>query len=385
MPEKAFSGKAFVICAILASESGRIAGPPRPPVATNPSTSISNSSVSGSISGSDVNVFDEEIASAPPRKAARASTTMSVVEGVSLAQTGTFATSLTICVTTEISSRSLPMFEPMSCRSMCGQERFSSKASAPSSWQAFASVCQWESSVSFPEPAMMEATSTRSGNAFLMRPMRGTHQSSGLSEISSQFQEECSAVPGRFFMEIVGESTSERRNFVLGPRTLTTGCSQIVLVTTPPQPASKARRMLDSDSVGGAEESKNGFSSLIPVKTIDRSALMEPPFEVSCEKGNSTPRRPLEESDRRPAVRLTPGRSCGRGGGARARRQFGLVFSFRLKTGGSMTESAVVSEKTQTAGAEVETLRNYIGGRWVESRTREFLDVYNPARGEVIA
>jgi malonate-semialdehyde dehydrogenase (acetylating)/methylmalonate-semialdehyde dehydrogenase len=50
-----------------------------------------------------------------------------------------------------------------------------------------------------------------------------------------------------------------------------------------------------------------------------------------------------------------------------------------------MTESAVVSEKTQTAGAGVESLRNYIGGRWVESRTREFLDVYNPARGEVIA
>ena len=50
-----------------------------------------------------------------------------------------------------------------------------------------------------------------------------------------------------------------------------------------------------------------------------------------------------------------------------------------------MTESAVVSEKTLTAGAGIETLRNYIGGRWVESRTREFLDVYNPARGEVIA
>ncbi len=50
-----------------------------------------------------------------------------------------------------------------------------------------------------------------------------------------------------------------------------------------------------------------------------------------------------------------------------------------------MTETAAVSEKTQTAGAGVETLRNYVGGRWVESRTREFLDVYNPARGEVIA
>ncbi len=50
-----------------------------------------------------------------------------------------------------------------------------------------------------------------------------------------------------------------------------------------------------------------------------------------------------------------------------------------------MTESAVVSEKTQAARAGVETLRNYIGGRWIESRTREFLDVYNPACGEVIA
>jgi malonate-semialdehyde dehydrogenase (acetylating) / methylmalonate-semialdehyde dehydrogenase len=50
-----------------------------------------------------------------------------------------------------------------------------------------------------------------------------------------------------------------------------------------------------------------------------------------------------------------------------------------------MTESAVAQEKKPTAGAGVETLRNYVGGRWVESRTRDFLDVYNPARGEVIA
>ncbi len=50
-----------------------------------------------------------------------------------------------------------------------------------------------------------------------------------------------------------------------------------------------------------------------------------------------------------------------------------------------MTESAVVSEKTAAVGTGVKTLPNYIGGRWVESRAREFLDVYNPARGEVIA
>ena len=41
------------------------------------------------MSGSDVKVFDEEIASAPPRNAPRASMTMSVVDGVSLAHTGT--------------------------------------------------------------------------------------------------------------------------------------------------------------------------------------------------------------------------------------------------------------------------------------------------------
>ena len=34
-----------------------------------------------------------------------------------------------------------------------------------------------------------------------MREIRGTHQSSGLSEMSSQFHDECSAVPGRFCID----------------------------------------------------------------------------------------------------------------------------------------------------------------------------------------
>ena len=59
MPENDLSGNARVICDILASDSGRIAGPPRPPLETWPSTFISNSSVSGSISGSDGKVFEE--------------------------------------------------------------------------------------------------------------------------------------------------------------------------------------------------------------------------------------------------------------------------------------------------------------------------------------
>src|SRR6266536_1706620 len=48
----------------------------------------------------------------------------------------------------------------------------------------------------------------------------------------------------------------------------------MVLVTTPAQPASKARRMLLSDSVGGAEERRKGFSKRIPVKSTERSMGM---------------------------------------------------------------------------------------------------------------
>src|SRR2546425_13197956 len=101
-----------------------------------------------------------------------------------------------------------------------------------------------------------------------MRPSRGTHQSSVLSEMSSQFHDECSAAPGRFFMNRRAESASARRNFVFGPTTLTTGCRPIVLVTTPPHPASNARRMFDSDSVGGAADSRNGLGKRRPVDDV---------------------------------------------------------------------------------------------------------------------
>jgi hypothetical protein len=224
------------------------------------------------MSGSDGKVFDETMASAPAASDARASATMSVVEGVSLHHTGTVATSLTTCVTIEISPSSWPMFDPMSLRSMCGHDRFSSKASTPASWQAVARVCQCCSSRSLPEPAMIDATRIRSGCASLMRRSRGSHQSIVLSEISSQFHEECSAVPERFCIDSRYESASARRNFVFGPATLVTGCRPIVLVTTPPQPASNARMMFASDSVGGADESRNGFSNRSPVNVTVKSA-----------------------------------------------------------------------------------------------------------------
>src|SRR5215472_3461270 len=128
---------------------------------------------------------------------------------------------------------------------------------------------------------MIDATRTCSGNARLMRPNRGTHQSSVLSEMSSQFHDECSAVPGRFFIEMRGESASARRNFVLGPSTFTTGWRPIVLVTTPPQPASNARRMFDSDSVGGADDNRNGLRKRTPVNVVERSGAMVSPSFVA--------------------------------------------------------------------------------------------------------
>src|SRR5437762_5261856 len=94
-----------------------------------------------------------------------------------------------------------------------------------------------------------------------------------LSEISSQFHDATRVVLGRLFIERRTSLLSARRNFVFGPFTFTTGCNPIVFVTTPPQPASKARTMFASDSVGGAEASMNGFSKLSPVNFVDRSAM----------------------------------------------------------------------------------------------------------------
>ncbi len=99
-----------------------MAGPPRPPDEVKPSTLTSNSSVSGSMGGSDGNVLEEVMASAPPRKVAPASSAISAVAGVSLAHTGMRATSLTACVVVETRPASLPRPEPMSARSMCGHE-----------------------------------------------------------------------------------------------------------------------------------------------------------------------------------------------------------------------------------------------------------------------
>ena len=98
------------------------------------------------------------------------------------------------------------MLDPMSRRSMCGQEKLSSSPSAPSPCAVSANSCQCRSSLSLPDPAMIEAISTLFGKASLMRRMRGAHHSSVLSEISSQFHEDCSTPPRPLFIEAVPRS-----------------------------------------------------------------------------------------------------------------------------------------------------------------------------------
>src|SRR6185503_6796356 len=78
-----------------------------------------------------------------------------------------------------------------------------------------------------------------------------------------------------------------RKNFVRAPTTFTTGCRPIVFTTTPPQPASKARKMFDSLSVGGAEESRNGFSNLMPVNVTARVAMVPPELSSFASLGRT--------------------------------------------------------------------------------------------------
>src|SRR6266487_1111683 len=52
-----------------------------------------------------------------------------------------------------------------------------------------------------------------------------------------------------------------------------------------------------------------------------------------------------------------------------------------------MTQTAVADGRAAKTSvpSPPEILRNFVGGRWVESRANAFLDVHNPALGEVIA
>src|SRR5678815_393386 len=78
-------------------------------------------------------------------------------------------------------------------------------------------------------------------------------------------------------------------NFAFAPRTFTTGCRPIVLVTTPAHPASNARMMLLSDSVGGADDNRKGFRKRSPVNVTDRSAGIRPHFRGNADYTGGAP------------------------------------------------------------------------------------------------
>src|SRR3954464_14043643 len=100
-------------------------------------------------------------------------------------------------------------------------------------------------------------------------------------------------------------------NFAFAPTTLTTGCRPIVFVTPPPHPASNARMMLLSDSVGGADERRNGFSNSLPVNVVVPSAMIPPSEALATWLGTAAlvphPVRPrLTVPLRRHLLRLRP-------------------------------------------------------------------------------
>ena len=118
-----------------------------------------------------------------------------------------------------MSSWSLPMFEPMSLRSMCGQDRFSSNASAPCVLAAPSPAsASARARVSLPEPAMIDATRIRSGIR-LLDPRDARHPP------VERLVGDQLPVPRRVERRVRAASASRvaarpastRRNFVFGP------------------------------------------------------------------------------------------------------------------------------------------------------------------------
>jgi malonate-semialdehyde dehydrogenase (acetylating)/methylmalonate-semialdehyde dehydrogenase len=50
-----------------------------------------------------------------------------------------------------------------------------------------------------------------------------------------------------------------------------------------------------------------------------------------------------------------------------------------------MAISSIANQGSGRADSGVEVLKNYIGGRWVDSRATDFVEVYNPAQGTLLA
>ena len=198
----------------------------------------------------------------------RPSTMMSVVDGVSFAHTGTRDTSFTACVTMEMTRDSLPMFEPSPC-DHGAERRGSPRGHRRPRLTGFASVCSGQLAV-VARARHDRRDEDREGCAFLIaRFAESTSRASCRRSAPSSTMNGPRARP--LFHREIQDSGVAARKAVLGPATFTTGCRPMVFVTTPPHPASNARRMFDSDSVGGAEASRNGFSNRRPVNETANS------------------------------------------------------------------------------------------------------------------
>ena len=160
-PRSSCPGNACVSCDIFASDSGRIAGPPRPPVETSPSTlhlEVERLGVDERQRREGVGRHDR--VGAAEKRAAR------LDDDVGRGRRELGPDRNPSRPPSPPSSRSRRA--PCPCRRWspcrgdpCAGTTGSARARrSPRSWHAVASVCQCRSSVSLPEPAMIDATST---------------------------------------------------------------------------------------------------------------------------------------------------------------------------------------------------------------------------------
>ena len=188
---------------------------------------------------------------------------------------------------------------------------------------------------------MIEATRMRSGCACLIRAIRAATSPAACRRSAPSSRRSAAPCPAASASRGAGRRPRRAGTWSSGPRTLTTGCRPIVLVTTPPQPASKARMMLLSDSVGGADDSRNGFSNRSPVKVTASglpmaSTIIPPSASLRC-----SPCPIRRSSPRPPKARFVP-------------------------------RSGPMSRSSRTSSADAGCRRP----------ATESLDVHNPARGD---
>ena len=144
------------------SAIGFTAAPEYPPMMDLPCTEGSADSVSISTPVMELIVLIAAMPSAPPRFAARAIGTMSVMFGVSFASTGSEVPFFAARVKRSISSSDCPIVTPRSSDSILGQEKLHSITEAPA-FSHFAASSVHSSSFL----PMMEAMMTLVGNSCL--------------------------------------------------------------------------------------------------------------------------------------------------------------------------------------------------------------------------